>query len=968
MLREGSHEMADVLGRRPQLTALLGEALDASDPMGLAEGGTVGPYRLLRELGAGGMGVVWLAERTDGLVKRPVALKLPLLALQRGVLAERFARERDILASLEHPNIARLYDAGTTPTGQPFLALEYVEGKPITQYCDDARLGVRARIGLLIQVLRAVQYAHAHLVIHRDLKPSNILVTPDGEVRLLDFGVAKLIGDAGAGQTELTRNAGPAHTPSYASPEQIAGGAVNIASDVYSLGVLGYELLAGVRPHRLRGEGRGEVDESILHADPPRPSVAATSEAADRRGLTSTKRLAALLSGDLDTILLKALKKRPEQRYHTVDALTEDLERHLRGDAIEARADSAFYRAHRLVARHRVAFGAVVTIATTLIAGTTVALWQAREARREAARASAVQQFVVDLFRANTADQADPLRARQTTARELLDRGAARIADSLVDQPESRLALLETLGGLYGELGMWAEASDLSAQQLALARKVHGEQSDRLVDAIIWHARALDGRDGTAPERIAALLDEAERILDARGDQASLARARLHATAAEYYVQRSIDRARQHAARAVEVYRNRYPDDSGHPDALETLANVMLRQGEWALAQATIDEALAVARRQKLSPYRMLNYLRRAGEINAFAKQVEKADELLREGLALSERVNGPRHRATNSIRRALFRHLAWTARTEEADRLAASAIADVLASEGGRESYQVQETRRQLFDVYWARGRLRASGAIIADAFDAFGTQTAQTFERADLLLERGMIETVLGAYAKARTSIAAAAAIAEHLQMPRTSLLRGNLALFEGELRFVSGDVRGAKALLEEQLRYWEPGPAGMTVERVMTLAILAEVHLAAGEPEAAARAARDAEETIAAAPNRAYLTEADARVQSVQARILMAPSRCDAALPYLDRATELYARVHAAESPWRANAEVLRATCLIRLGRVAEASPLLAQARAVIESYPQLGTQFTAPLGRALALADSARRGVNRPRGRR
>src|SRR5258708_21817639 len=231
----------------------------------------IGPYRLVRELGQGGMGVVWLAERSDGEVKRPVALKLPIVSLHNRALAERFGRERDILAQLTHPHIARLYDAGVTEQGQPYLAIEYVEGEKITSFCDRRNLNLEARLQLFLQVLRAVQYAHTNLIVHRDLKPANILVTNQGEVRLLDFGIAKLLTEGEANETELTRIGGRALTPEFASPEQIAGGTLTTASDVYSLGVVLYDLLTGERRYKLKWDTRSGLEEAILGGDPVRP-------------------------------------------------------------------------------------------------------------------------------------------------------------------------------------------------------------------------------------------------------------------------------------------------------------------------------------------------------------------------------------------------------------------------------------------------------------------------------------------------------------------------------------------------------------------------------------------------------------------------------------------------------------------------------------------------------------------------
>jgi serine/threonine-protein kinase len=279
-------------------------------------GQSIGPWRVLRPLGRGGMGTVWLAERADGLFQRRVALKLVHQHLAQAA-AERFAREREILAALDHPNIARLLDAGFAPDGRPYLALEHVEGEALTAWSDAHRLPVRERISLFLQVARAVAFAHANLVIHRDLKPSNILVTADGQARLLDFGIAKLVRAGAPEASAVTQLAGPAFTPDYASPEQIAGGPVTTTSDVYALGVVLYELLCGARPYRLARATRAALEEAILAADPVRPSHAGIGAAvADARG-TTVRRLRHALAGDLDTIVMKALRKEAGARYAT---------------------------------------------------------------------------------------------------------------------------------------------------------------------------------------------------------------------------------------------------------------------------------------------------------------------------------------------------------------------------------------------------------------------------------------------------------------------------------------------------------------------------------------------------------------------------------------------------------------------------------------------------------------------------
>jgi len=333
------------------------------------------------------MGSVWLAERADGLFTRQVALKLVHPVLMGRQVTERFAREREILASLSHPNIAQLFDAGFTEEGQPFLALQYVAGKPITSYCDERRLTVHERLRLFLQVLGAAQYAHTHLIIHRDLKPSNILVTEEGEVQLLDFGIAKLLKAGDARETELTQLGGRVLTPDYAAPEQIVGGPITTAADVYALGVILYELLTGERPYRLKRDSRGALEEAILGADPVAPSHVKLSETAAQARATSPKRLARALRGDLDTIAMKALKKTPGERYATADAFGEDVVRFLRGDVVLAQRDSVGYRALKFTRRHRAGIAAVGILIVTMAAGLAATTYEAKvaAAQRDAA-------------------------------------------------------------------------------------------------------------------------------------------------------------------------------------------------------------------------------------------------------------------------------------------------------------------------------------------------------------------------------------------------------------------------------------------------------------------------------------------------------------------------------------------------------------------------------------------------------
>ncbi|PZN33965.1 MAG: hypothetical protein DIU71_03790 [Proteobacteria bacterium] len=492
----------------------------------LPPGHTIGRYRVLELLGRGGMGAVYLAERADDVYQQRVALKIIGRALLAESAARRFRAERQILAHLNHPHIARLLDGGTSETGIPYLVMEYVEGERIDAYCDARRLDVRARLRLFQAVCAAVQYAHQHLIVHRDIKPSNILVTAEGVPKLLDFGIAKLLDPSIVAEDEaLTRVHERVLTPDHASPEQVRGEPIGTVSDVYSLGVLLYQLLTGARPYGLIGRSLAEAEQVICNIEPSKPSVMVR-----RLDRPRAHELARTLAGDLDNIVLMAMRKDPQRRYPTAAALAEDIQNYLDDRPVLARPDAWTYRASKFLRRNAgaVAAGVVATVlAVLLVTYHTLRVTAERDAaERERRTAAEVSQFMQEVFRVANPTES---RGNTVTVREVLDAAVERFDRDLGVEPRLQATLLRTMGQVYQGLGLWQRARDLFAraleQERAIARgdsielalilaslgTIHHNLND-LKAADEWFEQAWAMR-----ERLGATGDaEAARLLNAR--------------------------------------------------------------------------------------------------------------------------------------------------------------------------------------------------------------------------------------------------------------------------------------------------------------------------------------------------------------------------------------------------------------------------------------------------------------------
>lgn len=453
---EMARRLRAMLGRMKSTdrTTLLPELPKHWDEDAVANAGDrVGPYQLVREIGRGGMGSVWLADRMDGTFNRRVALKLPRIAWANG-LGRRMAREREISALFEHPQIARLYDAGVDDRGRPFIAMEYVDGRPIDAYCREHALDVRARLKLFVQVVRAVAHAHGQLIVHRDLKPENVLVDATSQVHLLDFGIARLLDESGIG-SDVTQEQGRALSLNYASPEQIAGRRLGVTADIYSLGVMLFELLSGSLPYHLKRNTLGAIEDAILAGDAP----LASERVKDRT-------LAKAVRGDVDAIISKAIKLEPRDRYATADAMATDIERYLVGEPVQARPDSAFYRWRKFVRRNRVPVLAAVVTSIALIVGSSLALWQARVASTHVEEAAAFNTFVLSLIK-----RADPDATPQTKAADVATLAAIekRIDNEFRARPEQVLGLRLAIGDAYRNRGEAVAAQRVYQQAAAQA-------------------------------------------------------------------------------------------------------------------------------------------------------------------------------------------------------------------------------------------------------------------------------------------------------------------------------------------------------------------------------------------------------------------------------------------------------------------------------------------------------------------
>jgi eukaryotic-like serine/threonine-protein kinase len=734
-----------------------------------AEGRQLGAYRLLRQIGQGGMGAVYLAERADRQFEKQVAVKLLPMGLNTGAARERFLAERRILANLEHPGIARLLDAGIGEDGTPYFVMEYVDGEPIDVYCHRRRLGIAERIDLFLQVCAAVQYAHRNLVVHRDIKPGNILVTPDGGARLLDFGIAKVLGTVPiSDSTAPMRTAGLVMTPAYASPEQVRGETVTTLTDVYALGGLLYELLAGQAPLQAAGLSPGQLEQLICMQDPVPPSVAARRAAAAGRGTAAGPGgtgISRNMWGDLDTIALMALRKEPSLRYGSVAELVDDIHRYRDGMPVRARVPSARYRLAKFARRNRLAVAAGGLVLISLVGGLggavahSARLEEERDrARFEATRAASVTAFLIDLF-----DDAGDSGARDTlSVGHILARGEERLGPDAELQPLVRIELLGALSRAYGRTGLDAAARRMSEVRLAVVRDHYGpahlETAAALVEYGLKRVQDRHWETGLAPlEEAVAILRALPRQAQQAGGAPGILRSALFGLSHAYREVNRLDEALLAVQEYIALGHHEHVDGPT-PSDLAMLAFILRRHERFDEAAALYEESINRTRPNPVSAMVLNNYaslLRVMGRFDEAEVYFRESLDIMGAGRSgeFDEDFTYAVHNNLAALLTQLERHAEAVAIAQEARALTEAAYPP--------DHWRVARVTRRVGEAYRAGGdcaaadpHLRAALTIFQDALGPDHTWTALSRARVGTcLVELGRLkeaeELLLASYA---------------------------------------------------------------------------------------------------------------------------------------------------------------------------------------------------------------------------
>jgi serine/threonine protein kinase len=644
-------------------------------------GQRLGPYKLLRALGRGGMGDVYLAERDDDQYRQQVAIKLVRGGFISPHVQGRLRIERQILASLQHPNIARLLDGGTAPDDTPYLVMEYIEGEPIDVYCNRHKLSVEERLELFRTVCSAVHCAHQNLVVHRDLKPSNIMVTPDGVPKLLDFGIAKLLDSRGSMHTlAVTHVDYRMMTPAHASPEQVRGENITTASDIYVLGVLLYDLLTGQRPFELRSSRLADLERIICEQPALAPSEAVERARRDAPGLaeehatcrsTSVARLRKRLSGDLDNIVLMSMRKEPQRRYSSVEQMSSDVDRHLQGLPVIATRDTWRYRTGKFVARHAFGVGAGAVLAILLSTFAAAILLQSQRVARqrdiaaqERARAEQVSAFLVDIFNVSNPSES---RGNEIKVREVLDRGAQRVQTELSAQPATQASLLDAIGRVYLSLGLTSLAEPLLSQALEIRQRLYPPSNPIIASSLgsMGEAMRAKGELDAAEKLLRQALAINEKFSGA--DSAPVAD-NLHQLGVLLKMRGQYSAA-EHALRASLDILRRRPVSMNTGSAMNELAQVLVSRGDYAGAEQLYRGALSLATRLRGKDDPEYAYqLHDLAMLLQLKGETREAEVLFSQSLQLYRKLFGPEHPETISALNNFGWFLAQTGRLDEAE------------------------------------------------------------------------------------------------------------------------------------------------------------------------------------------------------------------------------------------------------------------------------------------------------------
>jgi serine/threonine protein kinase/TolA-binding protein len=814
-------------------------------------GERIGPYRLVRVIGSGGMGVVYLAERADEQFRQQVAIKLVRQRLIYPEIAERLVGERQILANLHHPNIARLFDGGTTSDGTPYLVMEYIDGVPIDDYCDGRRLTINERLALFRTICSAVHYAHENLIVHRDIKPTNILVTEDGVPKLLDFGIAKLLGAGGSAIDGLTRDGAVMMTPENATPEQVLNGRITTATDTYALGVLLYRLLTGHPPYQI-GDSPREMALAICEQVPERPSVTVGREAlaplpshgkreivsprliSRYRGAT-TEKLKRRLKGDLDNIVLFALRKEPARRYRSVHEFAEDIRMHVASLPVLARPDTWGYRSGKFVRRHVVGV-AMSGILVTLLAvfGATMTV-QNKRITEERDTAEEVSTFLEEIFRAP-----DPGNARglDITAKEILSMGAKNIKEQLGDRPAIQATLMETMGRVYFNLGEYKPSIEMLEESLILRRQSLGD--DHPAVAASKNALAASLIRTADYERAGSLLEEAlELNLREHGKSSTEAASTMFNLADLLQATGKLDEAQRFARASIDIYAaqgDRHAVELA--EAKNALARILRGKNDLGEAERLQREAIALVEKHlgKDHPF-IAYYLQNLAVVLQAQGDLDAAETMFHESIAVTRKVLGKKHDLLGSSLVMLGTLLHNKGEYDDAEEAFRDALA-VHKRAGGAEHPFVAYDMTRIAMLQQDQGRLNEAESMLREALQLFENSLAPDHQYvASALTELGSVLTELGLPQEAEPLLLRAVDIRTQ-DYPSTHPLVAATNTVYGHALAGLGRYDDAERLLIDNLPYLTPATGGADRRSRRALAWIVSLYEDWGKPEEADR----------------------------------------------------------------------------------------------------------------------------------